>query len=489
MSLPIVPSDALRIVCLALIVHSLCCASAGLVREPVRSTSAEAGVSAGITRFAVAVSTELNDRSARPPPSNTYSYETSYGPEDLAEPPVALTPTVAYSGVASTDCSGWVSFVINTVSPLHQAVLQSQRRLPEYNRAYPNGFILEEARRPWARAFVLANYFRTPYAMATGMAPVPDFEELRAGDIVAYAMGRYANPSDQSLSKPNDTGHTFIVMGPPSIVDPNTVGYSGHGTLSTQTAKVIAVPSIDSSSVVHFDPDARKNEQGQYSLPPSSPYPDAKPGGIGTGTLWFAVDEAGRVLQRRIGPGETYDDVVVGAGRLQSVISLQPEILDDQGDLVVKIFDNSPAELGGVSFGHVPTDLTGHGGIRLADGRLSLNGRNDFAGGVTVESGELVAESAGALGTGDVDVRGGALTLRRAAIGDTATLQLSDSLEDGAIRLDFSGSDVVGALRIGDNVHRCGTWGAVGSSAMFTDAVFSGSGVLQLTAEPIEACR
>jgi hypothetical protein len=108
---------------------------------------------------------------------------------------------------------------------------------------------------------------------------------------------------------------------------------------------------------------------------------------------------------------------------------------------------------------------------------------------VTVESGELVAESAGALGTGDVDVRGGALTLRRAAIGDTATLQLSDSLEDGAIRLDFSGSDVVGALRIGDNVHRCGTWGAVGSSAMFTDAVFSGSGVLQLTAEPIEACR
>lgn len=473
----------------ALTLHSLSCASSSPVRKPVQPAVAESSFSASIVRFAAAVSAALNDRSTTPPPSNSYSYETAYGLEDLAEPPVSLTPTDEYSGFASTDCSGLVSFVLNTVSPLHEAVLQSQRLLSEYNHVYPNGFALEERGRPWSRAFVLANYLRTDYAKPTGLAPIPDFEELQPGDVAAYAMGRYANPSDASLSKTKDTGHTFIVMGSPSIVDPNTPDYDGQGTLSTQAVKVIAVPLIDSSSVVHFDPDARKNEQGQYSLPASLVDPEAKPGGIGTGTIWFALDANGRALQRRIGPQETYDDVVAGAGRLQSVISLDAEILDDRRDLVVEVFDNSPSGFGGASFGRAAVDVTGEGGIRLADGPLILTGRNDFSGGVTVEAGDLVADSDGALGTGDVEVRGGALTLKRAALGDQASLGLSDSLQDGAIRLDFSGSDIVGTLRIGDTVHRCGTWGAVDSGAMFTDAVFSGSGVLQLAAEPIEACR
>ena len=481
--------SALRTTCLPLSLTLLSCVSQTPATHPVRSVSPEFSLSDDIVTFAAAVSGALNSRSAEPAPSNSYSYETAYGPDELAEPPVYLAPTETYSGLASTDCSGWVSFVVNTVSPLHEAVLQSQGRLPAYNQVYSDGFALEEGQRPWSRAFVLTNFFRAEYAKSSGLAPVLRFEALRSGDIGAYAMGRYVDPSDASLIKTTDTGHTFIVMGPPSIVDPNTPDYDGKGTLSIQAVKVIAVPVIDSSSAVHFDPDARKNEQDQYSLPASSPYPDAKPGGVGIGTLWFALDGDGRVLQRRIGPGETYDDVVVGAARLQNVISLDPEILDDRGDLLVKIFDNSPSEFDGSSLGPAPIDLTGAGGIRLADGRLSLNGRSDFSGGVTVDSGELVAESDSALGTGDVDVRGGALTLRSAALGDTANLHLSDVLEVGAVRLDFSGTDIVGTLQIGDSVHRCGTWGAVGSGAMFTDAVFSGSGVLQLADEPIDGCN
>lgn len=489
MTIRIVPSTARRVTFLLLIVNLLSCASRTPPSQPARSVSPpESSLSDGIVAFAAAVSKALNDHSVTPSPSNSYSYETAYGPEELAEPPVYLVPTDTYSGVASTDCSGWVSFVVNTVSPLHEAVLQSQRRLPLYNQAYPNGFALEEGRRPWSRAFVLANYFRADYAKSTGAAPVLDFEALRAGDIGAYAMGRYADPSDASISTPKDTGHVFIVRRSPSVVDPNTPDYDGRGTLSDRTAKVIAVPSIDSSSVAHFDPDSRKNEQGQYSLPESSPYPDGKAGGIGTGTLWFALDEDGRVLQRRIGPDGTYEDVVVGAGRLRSVISLDSEVLDTRGDLVVKIFDNSPSEFGGVSFGRVPIDLSGSGGIRLADGRLILNGSGDFIGGVTIDAGELIAESDRALGTGDIAVRGGSLTLKRAALGDGANLWLSDSLRDGGVRLDFSGADIVQTLRIGDAVFRCGTWGAIGSGAMFTHPVFSGTGVLQLAAEPTEAC-
>ena len=105
-----------------------------------------------------------------------------------------------------------------------------------------------------------------------------------------------------------------------------------------------------------------------------------------------------------------------------------------------------------------------------------------------MDSGELVADSESALGTGDVDIRGGALTLSRAALGDAANLRLSDTLQDGTIHLGFSGRDIIHSLQIGDAVHRCGTWGSPDSGAMFTDSLFSGPGILHLAAEPIEGC-
>jgi len=445
--------------------------------------------SASIVAFATAVSEVLNDSSATPAPNNTYSYETAYSPDHLAEPPVYLVPTDAYSALASTDCSGWVSFVVNTISPLHEAVLQSQRHLPEYNEVYPDGFSLKEGVRPWARAFVLANYLRADYAKSTGFEPVLNAEGLQPGDIAAYEMGRYTKPSDASLSKPKDTGHTFVVIGFPSLVDPKTANYDGGGTLSDRAHKVVAVPTIDASSIPHFHPDARQNAQGELTLPPSTPYSGAKAGGIGTGTLWVALGEDGRVIQRRIGPHDKYTEVVIGAGRMKNVISLRPEVLDDEGSLVVDIFDNSPSQFGDASYGRTPIDVTGKGGIRLVGGgRLILNGRSDFSGGVTVDSGELVAESENALGTGDVEIRGGALTLKRAALGDTASLRLSDALQDGAIHLSFSGRDIIHSLQIGDAVNRCGTWGSPESGAMFTDSLFSGPGILHLAAEPIEGC-
>ena len=61
-------------------------------------------------------------------------------------------------------------------------------------------------------------------------------------------MGRYTDPSDTSLTKPKDTGHTFIIVGSPTIVDPSTAGYDGEGTLSRRADIVIAVPIIDSRS-------------------------------------------------------------------------------------------------------------------------------------------------------------------------------------------------------------------------------------------------
>lgn len=146
----------------------------------------------------------------------------------------------------------------------------------------------------------------------------------------------------------------------------------------------------------------------------------------------------------------------------------------------MRVFENSPSEFDGVSYGDLPVHLTGPGGLRLASGRIVLKGQNDFSGGVTVQAADVVAASRTALGVGNVVVRGGSMTLRQPAIADSATLLVAEGLPDGAIRLDFRGRNVVRALQIGDSLHRCGTWGGPESGAMFVDPVFSGRGVLEL---------
>ena len=466
------------------------CASTASVREPVEIRPSTTGHPADIHQFVTRVDEIINDREADPPPHNTYSHETAYGPDHLAKPRVHLIPTEDFSALASTDCSGWVSFVMNTVSPLHEAVLQSQKRLPEYNRAYSDGFELEEAPRPWARAFVLTNFFRSEHVQVSGFERVERYEDLELGDLAAYSMGRYTDPPDTDLLKPKDTGHTFVIVGSPTIVDPSTPGYEGEGTLSRRAEMVIAVPIVDASSTPHFDPDSRENEQGEFTMPPRNPYPKAKAGGIGEGTAWFVLDKKGRVLQRRLGPSSEYLDVVIGAARLRESISLVPQILDEEGYLVVEIFDNVLSEYIGTTYGRRPLDLHGEGGIRFVGvGPLHLNGDSDFTGGVIVEAGELVVDSEAGLGTGDVEIRGGTLKLNHAAIDDRASLRLSDKTQDGAVHLGFTGTDSVHTLQIGEKVQRCGTWGGVASEATFVDPHFSGPGMLELTAEPGDECK
>ena len=461
------------------------------VVEERRSAKVDASeeLSQDLVRCSTAVIEALADETATPPPSNSYSHQRLLGPRRrLGEPQVHLEASDNYSLLASTDCSGWLSFALNTVSPLHEAVLQAQRSHEAYNRVYSEDFALRESRRPWSRAFVVTNHLRSEEAATTGFEPVPSFEDLREGDIGAYSMGRYTKPSDEDRPKPRDTGHVFIVTGRPTLVDPNTKNYDGRGSLSKKAAKVIAVPVVDSSATVHFDPDSRKDEAGRYTLPPAAPHSRAKPGGLGTGTIWFALSEEGRVLQRRLGPQQRYRAVLARAARLHGRIVLDEVALDGGGSLLVKVFDNAPAIFAGISYGDEPIHLTGEGGLRLGSGRLVLNGDNDFTGGVTVQAADLIVTSRTGLGVGDVTVRGGSMTLLEPAISASAALSVSEDLPKGAIRLDFRGRNVVRALQLRGELHRCGTWGGPESGAMFVDPVFSGRGVLQLAAKPLEAC-
>jgi autotransporter-associated beta strand protein len=419
--------------------------------------------------------------------SNTYSHQRLYGPRRrLGEPLVQLESSEDSPSFVSTDCSGWLSFALNTVSPLHEAALQSQRSLPEHNYPYSEDFTLRERWRPWARAFVVTQFLRSDYAEAAGFEPVKDFEQMRPGDIGAYAMGRYAKPSDENRPRPKDTGHVFIVTGTPTVVDPKTPNYDGRGTLSNKAAKVIAVPVVDASAIVHFDPDSRVDEKGRFTMPEVVPRHRAKAGGLGSGTIWLALSEDGHAIQRRLGPKQNFRPVLARAARLRAHISLDEAILDDGGSLLVRVFDTSPREYNGLALGETPVNLTGEGGIRLVGGRLVLNGQNDFAGGVTVESGELIVGSPTGLGEGDIIIRGGSVTLQEPPSSSAGSLTLASGLEEGALHLDYKGRGELGALRIGDSSHRCGTWGGPDSRADFVDPVFSGPGMLVIGRDAAE---
>lgn len=279
------------------------------------------------------------------------------------------------------------------------------------------------------------------------------------------------------------------MVGTAETVDPSTPRYDANGSLSKEAVEVIALPVVDSSARVHFPIDARTNAEGEYSLPSDPPSPSAMAGGIGAGTIWFALDENGRALQRRFNHADVYVDIRASGGRLRSPIALRPEVLDSKGDLVVRVYTNAPSRFAGESYDRPPVDLTGDGGVRLiGDGRLVLNGNSDFTGGVIVDSGELVVAAKRALGTGDVEVRGGTVTLEEASLPEEATLTLAQELEAGAFRLDFSGTNKVRALRIGKTVYTCGTWGAPGSGTRLSHPVFSGTGTLALTAGPPGGC-
>jgi autotransporter-associated beta strand protein len=131
--------------------------------------------------------------------------------------------------------------------------------------------------------------------------------------------------------------------------------------------------------------------------------------------------------------------------------------------------------------------LDGSGGLtKTGLGVVTLNSTtaNTFGGGSFVNDGTLVAATAGALGTGNATVGIATLTLQNAnTIFDTATLYFGAG---SAINLDYTGSDVVGAvvntstsLTLG-----AGTYTSPELNDFFGGVVFSGTGSLTIIPEP-----
>lgn len=137
------------------------------------------------------------------------------------------------------------------------------------------------------------------------------------------------------------------------------------------------------------------------------------------------------------------------------------------------------------------TTSPGGGLTKLGAGTLTLSGTaaNTYTGGTTITAGTLAAAKDGALGSGNVSVgSNGVLTLTGGTtnnyIGDVASLILTGtSNANPFVNLNFTGTDIIGNLSFdgGMTFAQAGTYGAVGSGALFTNSDFSGTGILSNT--------
>ncbi len=129
--------------------------------------------------------------------------------------------------------------------------------------------------------------------------------------------------------------------------------------------------------------------------------------------------------------------------------------------------------------------------------RFNLTGTdaNAYTGGTTLTGGETNASKDGVFGTGNVTVNGGPLSSTTTLnigtgttnnhIDDFASLLLNGVAgTETLVNLNYTGTDTIFGLFFNNVAQEVGTYGAVGSEAMFTSAYFGGTGMFLVVPEP-----
>lgn len=178
-----------------------------------------------------------------------------------------------------TDCSGFVSYLLNAIAPKqYQTVLQITRRS-----------------HPRARDFATFITSLTPEKSENGWMRLTNFRDLRRGDIIAWA--KQVDP-DVASDKKAHSGHVLVVAEQPTIVSESEVRTSEAevraGNLEkpqeleefqVEKFRYVTVSVIDSSSVKHFSPE---------TLPPNASQRTRD--GVGKGNIRLILNSADSVV-------------------------------------------------------------------------------------------------------------------------------------------------------------------------------------------------
>jgi hypothetical protein len=161
--------------------------------------------------------------------------------------------------IARTDCSGFVSYVLNKVVPQqYEAILRQE----------------PSALHPHARTFALFLRALRSDVSRDGWIKVASYKELKRGDIVAWVEG---HAEGEAAHKNKNTGHVMIVADMPGQVQEEAI--------AGKKVRFVPVSVIDASSVEHFPPEV---------LPPCA-HQDHR-NGLGKGVVRLILDDHDQVI-------------------------------------------------------------------------------------------------------------------------------------------------------------------------------------------------
>jgi autotransporter-associated beta strand protein len=124
------------------------------------------------------------------------------------------------------------------------------------------------------------------------------------------------------------------------------------------------------------------------------------------------------------------------------------------------------------------------GGVKVDSNGFNVEITQALAGvgGLLKEGqGELILSNAGTAYAGDTLVNAGKLSVAGAIFNDFSSIYITDG---AVLGLNFTGMDDIAGLWLGGVFQSAGTYGAIGSGAMFESDDFTGTGMLNVAAVP-----
>jgi hypothetical protein len=178
---------------------------------------------------------------------------------------------------AITDCSGFVSYLLNAIVPKqYEAILEKT------GKSHPR-----------ARDYATFITSLTPEKRENGWMRITNFRDLRRGDIIAWA--RRVDPNANSKAP---SGHVLVVAEQPTVVSESTLQTSEAevkmGNLKTvhdpdevqvEKFRYATISVIDASSVTHFPPETLPPKAGQKVRD-----------GVGKGNIRLILDSSNAVV-------------------------------------------------------------------------------------------------------------------------------------------------------------------------------------------------